>query len=142
MDGAVINGIADDVVRGDLNRFFAGDPTAGGFMAGFFPVMMFWPAGLAMVLAAPRGHRARAAGLLLSMALTSLLTGITEPLEFTFMFLAPLLYGLHALLTGVSLMAANALGALHGFGFSAGLFDLVLNWGWPPIPGVYWDWGW
>ncbi|NHI01559.1 N-acetylglucosamine-specific PTS transporter subunit IIBC [Oceanimonas sp. MB9] len=131
VDGAVINGIADDVVRGDLNRFFAGDPTAGGFMAGFFPVMMFGlpAAALAMVLAAPRGHRARAAGLLLSMALTSLLTGITEPLEFTFMFLAPLLYGLHALLTGVSLMAANALGALHGFGFSAGLFDLVLNWG-------------
>lgn len=86
-------------------------------------------AALAMIAAAPKGQRARAGGLLLSLALTSFLTGITEPLEFTFMFLAPVLYGIHALLTGLSLVAANALGILHGFGFSAGLFDLVLNWG-------------
>ncbi|WP_107851904.1 N-acetylglucosamine-specific PTS transporter subunit IIBC [Oceanimonas marisflavi] len=131
VDGAIVTQIADEVTRGDLNRFFAGDPTAGVFMAGFFPVMMFGlpAAALAMVLAAPKGHRVRVGGLLLSVALTSLLTGITEPLEFTFMFLAPVLYGIHALLTGLSLVAANVVGALHGFGFSAGLFDLVLNWG-------------
>ncbi|MDP5291418.1 N-acetylglucosamine-specific PTS transporter subunit IIBC [Oceanimonas sp. CHS3-5] len=131
VDGASITRIADEVTRGDLNRFFAGDPTAGAFMAGFFPVMMFGlpAAALAMVLAAPKGRRAGVGGLLLSVALTSLLTGITEPLEFTFMFLAPLLYVLHALLTGLTLVAANGLGVLHGFGFSAGLFDLVLNWG-------------
>lgn len=131
VDGATITQVADEVIRGDLNRFFAGDPTAGVFMAGFFPVMMFGlpAAALAMVLAVPKGRRARIGGLLLSVALTSFLTGITEPLEFTFMFLAPLLYGLHALLTGLALVAANGLGVLHGFGFSAGLFDLVLNWG-------------
>ncbi|MGP7734093.1 N-acetylglucosamine-specific PTS transporter subunit IIBC [Oceanimonas smirnovii] len=131
INGGEITQIATEMTRGDLNRFFAGDPTAGVFMAGFFPVMMFGlpAAALAMILAAPEGNRARAAGLLLSVALTSFLTGITEPLEFTFMFLAPLLYGLHALLTGLSLVAANWLGTLHGFGFSAGLFDLILNWG-------------
>ncbi|WMC09283.1 N-acetylglucosamine-specific PTS transporter subunit IIBC [Oceanimonas pelagia] len=131
VDGASITHLAEQATRGDLNRFFAGDPTAGVFMAGFYPVMMFGlpAAALAMVLAAPKGRRARAGGLLLSVALTSLLTGITEPLEFTFMFSAPLLYVLHALLTGLALVAANGLGVLHGFGFSAGLFDLVLNWG-------------
>ncbi|MFP2768193.1 N-acetylglucosamine-specific PTS transporter subunit IIBC [Oceanisphaera sp. KMM 10153] len=131
VDGGVIKELATEVTRGDLHRFFAGDPTAGVFMAGFYPVMMFGlPAGaLAMVLAAPRGKRAQVGGLLLSLAMTSVLTGITEPLEFSFMFLAPLLYVLHALLTGLALVVANLFGVLHGFGFSAGLFDLVLNWG-------------
>ncbi|PSJ47574.1 PTS N-acetyl-D-glucosamine transporter [Zobellella endophytica] len=131
VDGATITQIAGEVTRGDLHRFFAGDPTAGVFMAGFFPVMMFGlPAGaLAMVLAAPKDKRAQVGGLLLSVAVTSFLTGITEPLEFTFMFLAPLLYAIHALLTGLSLVVVNLFGVLHGFGFSAGLFDMVLNWG-------------
>ncbi|WP_445398089.1 N-acetylglucosamine-specific PTS transporter subunit IIBC [Zobellella sp. An-6] len=131
VDGATITQIAGEATRGDLHRFFAGDPTAGVFMAGFFPVMMFGlPAGaLAMVLAAPRDKRAQVGGLLLSVAVTSFLTGITEPLEFTFMFLAPMLYGIHAVLTGLSLVVVNLFGVLHGFGFSAGLFDMVLNWG-------------
>ncbi|OYD25363.1 PTS N-acetyl-D-glucosamine transporter [Oceanimonas baumannii] len=131
VSGGTITQIAAEVTRGDLNRFFSGDPMAGVFMSGFFPIMMFGlpAAALAMIAAAPKGKRARTGGLLLSLALTSFLTGITEPLEFTFMFLAPVLYGIHALLTGLSLVAANALGTLHGFGFSAGLFDLVLNWG-------------
>ena len=67
--------------------------------------------------------------MLLSVGLTASLTGITEPLEFMFMFLAPGLYALHAVLTGLAMVITNALGILHGFGFSAGLFDLVLNWG-------------
>src|SRR4051812_8292697 len=89
---------------GDLKRFFAGDPTAGVFMSGFFPVMMFGlPAAcLAMYHTARSDARRAAGGLLLSMALTSFLTGVTEPIEFTFMFLAPGLYALHAVLTGLA----------------------------------------
>ena len=116
---------------GDLKRFFAGDPTAGGFMAGFFPVMMFGlPAAcLAMYRNALPERRKVVGGLLLSLALTSLLTGVTEPIEFTFIFLAPLLYAVHAVLTGLSMVLMDALGVKLGFGFSAGLFDYVLNYG-------------
>ena len=63
------------------------------------------------------------------MALTSFLTGVTEPIEFTFMFLAPLLYALHAVLTGLAMVLMDLLGVRLGFGFSAGLFDYVLNFG-------------
>lgn len=116
-------------VTGDLNRFFAGDPTAGAFMSGFFPVMMFGlPAAcLAMYRSAPLEKRKGVAGLLFSMALTSFLTGVTEPIEFTFMFLAPVLYAIHAVLTGAAMALMNAIGVHLGFGFSAGLFDYVLN---------------
>lgn len=116
-------------VTGDLKRFFAGDPTAGVFMAGFFPVMMFGlPAAcLAMYHAARPDRRRAVGGLLGSIALTSILTGVTEPIEFTFIFLAPALYAVHALLTGVAFIIMNALHVRLGFGFSAGLFDYVLN---------------
>jgi PTS system N-acetylglucosamine-specific IIC component len=116
---------------GDLKRFFAGDPTAGAFMAGFFPVMMFGlPAAcLAMYHAAPKDRRKGVGGMLMSMALTSFLTGVTEPIEFSFIFLAPLLFALHAVLTGVSFVVMSVLGVKLGFGFSAGLFDYVLNFG-------------
>lgn len=116
---------------GDLNRFFAGDPSAGLFMTGFYPVMMFGlpAAALAMYSTAKPENRSKVGGLLLGVALTSFLTGITEPIEFMFMFLAPVLYLVHALLTGVSMALCAALGIHDGFGFSAGLFDFVLNWG-------------
>ena len=116
-------------VTGDLKRFFAGDPTAGAFMSGFFPVMMFGlPAAcLAMYHTALPERRPLVGGLLVSIALTSILTGVTEPIEFSFMFLAPFLYVIHALLTGVSFIIMNALGVRLGFGFSAGLFDYILN---------------
>ena len=116
---------------GDLRRFFAGDPNAGAFMAGFFPVMMFGlPAAcLAMYHAALPERRKAVGGMLLSLALTSALTGVTEPIEFSFMFLAPVLYAIHAVLTGVAMALMNALGVKLGFGFSAGLFDYVLNYG-------------
>jgi len=131
----VINSIAWFVVgnyhghTGDLNRFFAGDPTAGKFMAGFFPVMMFGlPAAcLAMYHTALPDRRRAVAGLLASIALTSFLTGVTEPVEFSFMFLAPALYAVHALLTGLAFVIMNALDVRLGFGFSAGLLDYVLN---------------
>jgi PTS system N-acetylglucosamine-specific IIC component len=114
---------------GDLNRFMAGDPTAGAFMSGFFPVMMFGlPAAcLAMYHAAKPERRKAVGGMLLSLALTALLTGVTEPIEFSFMFLAPALYLLHALLTGLSMALMDGLHVRLGFGFSAGLFDYVLN---------------
>jgi len=116
-------------VTGDLKRFFAGDPSAGAFMSGFFPVMMFGlPAAcLAMYRAARPDRRKAVGGLLLSMALTSFLTGVTEPIEFTFMFLAPVLYAVHALLTGAAMVLMDLLSVRLGFGFSAGLFDYVLN---------------
>lgn len=131
----VINSIAWFVLgsyhghTGDLNRFFAGDPTAGEFMAGFFPVMMFGlPAAcLAMYHTALPERRRAVAGLLASIALTSFLTGVTEPVEFSFMFLAPALYALHALLTGLAFIIMKTLGVRLGFGFSAGLFDYILN---------------
>lgn len=116
---------------GDLNRFFAGDPSAGAFMTGFFPVMIFGlPAAcLAMYRSARPERRREVGGLLLSLALTAMITGVTEPIEFTFMFLAPLLYLLHAVLTGVAMVLMNALHVRLGFGFSAGLFDYALNFG-------------
>ncbi len=133
----ILNNVAYFVVgdyqgkTGDLTRFFAGDPTAGGFMSGFFPVMMFGlPAAcLAMYHAAAPDRRKAVGGMLFSLALTSFLTGVTEPIEFSFMFLAPVLYAIHALLTGVSEALMNALGVKLGYGFSAGLFDYVLNYG-------------
>jgi PTS system N-acetylglucosamine-specific IIC component len=114
---------------GDLKRFFAGDPTAGSFMAGFFPVMMFGlPAAcLAMYRAALPERRKAVGGLLLSMALTAFLTGVTEPIEFSFIFLAPALYVLHMLLTGIAFVVMNLLGVKLGFTFSAGVLDYVLN---------------
>jgi PTS system N-acetylglucosamine-specific IIC component len=116
---------------GDLKRFFAGDPTAGAFMAGFFPIMMFGlPAAcFAMYRSALPARRKAVAGMLSSLALTSFLTGVTEPIEFSFMFLAPALFLLHAVLTGFSMVIMDLLGVKLGFGFSAGLFDYVLDYG-------------
>ncbi|MFJ9213187.1 PTS transporter subunit EIIC [Streptomyces sp. NPDC102264] len=118
------------VVMGDLTRFFAGDPSAGQFMSGFFPIMMFGlpAAALAIAHSARPEHRKRVTGLMASLALTSFVTGVTEPLEFSFMFAAPLLYGAHALLTGASMAITWALGVHAGFSFSAGLIDYVVNW--------------
>ncbi|WP_165998977.1 N-acetylglucosamine-specific PTS transporter subunit IIBC [Bacillus sp. Cs-700] len=116
---------------GDLNRFFAEDPSAGIFMAGFFPIMMFGlPAAcFAMIAAAKKDRRAEVSGMLIGIAFASFLTGITEPIEFAFMFLSPLLYGIHALLTASSMVLAYVLDIHHGFGFSAGAIDFFLNYG-------------
>jgi PTS system N-acetylglucosamine-specific IIC component len=116
-------------VTGDLKRFFAGDPSAGAFMSGFFPVMMFGlPAACLAMYHTARPERKKAVGgLLVSMGLTSFLTGVTEPIEFSFMFLAPVLYAIHALLTGLAMVLMDLLQIRLGFGFSAGLFDYILN---------------
>lgn len=122
---------AGEIVKGDLSRFFASDPSAGGFMSGFFPVMMFGlpAAALAMYTIAYPQNKKRAMGILFSAAFTALLTGVTEPIEFAFMFLAPFLYVIHAVLTGLALVVMNLLGVKLGFSFSAGLFDYILNYG-------------
>ncbi|BBH35181.1 N-acetylglucosamine-specific PTS transporter subunit IIBC [Pseudomonas sp. St290] len=119
------------VVTGDLTRYFAGDPNGGQFMTGMFPVMLFGlPAAcLAMYRNAPPQRRKVMGGILLSMALTSFLTGVTEPVEFAFMFLAPLLFLLHALLTGLSMAITDWLNIRLGFTFSGGFIDMVLGWG-------------
>ncbi|MFJ5564287.1 N-acetylglucosamine-specific PTS transporter subunit IIBC [Lysinibacillus xylanilyticus] len=122
---------AGEIVKGDINRFLAGDPSAGHFQAGFFPIMMFGlPAAcLAMYFAAKKEKRAAVGGMFVSIALTAFLTGVTEPIEFTFMFLSPVLYGIHAVLTGISLAVSYIIGFRDGFGFSAGLIDYLLNFG-------------
>ncbi|MDS0528579.1 N-acetylglucosamine-specific PTS transporter subunit IIBC [Clostridium sp. SHJSY1] len=115
--------------NGDLTRFFQGDPTAGHFMAGFFPVMMFGvPAiGLAIYFAAKKEKRKSVAGMLISLALTAFLTGVTEPMEFLFIFLSPVLLIAHALLTALSCFLVDSFGVLHGFTFSAGFLDYAIN---------------
>ncbi|MEU0587409.1 PTS transporter subunit EIIC [Streptomyces sp. NPDC006132] len=117
--------------HGDIARFLAGDPTAGQFMTGFFPIMMFAlpAAALAIVHCARPERRKVVGGMMFSLALTSFVTGVTEPIEFTFMFIAPVLYAIHAVLTGVSLALTWALGMKDGFGFSAGAIDFLLNLG-------------
>jgi PTS system N-acetylglucosamine-specific IIC component len=116
--------------HGDLPRFFHGDATAGQFMTGFFPIMMFAlpAAALAMTHTARPERRKAVGGMMLSLALTSFVTGITEPIEFAFMFIAPVLYVIHAVLTALSMAVTWALGVHHGFSFSAGAIDYFLNW--------------
>ncbi|MDD3206099.1 MAG: N-acetylglucosamine-specific PTS transporter subunit IIBC [Lachnospiraceae bacterium] len=116
----------------DLGNFWAGEGTlgvTGMYMAGFFPVMMFGlpAAALAMYHTAKPEKKTIAAGLLMSGALSAFFTGVTEPLEFSFMFLAPGLYAVHALLAGVSGFIVAALPIRVGFNFSAGLVDYVLS---------------
>lgn len=131
---------AGKVFHGDINRFYNGDTTAGMFMSGFFPIMMFGLPGaaFAMYFAAKLERRAAVGGLLLSVALTAFLTGVTEPLEFMFMFLAPLLYLVHAILTGISLYIATALGIHAGFTFSAGAIDYALMYKLPAASNNVW----
>ncbi|MFD8952574.1 PTS transporter subunit EIIC [Streptomyces xanthophaeus] len=118
------------VVHGDIPMFLAGDPNAGQFLSGFFPIMMFAlpAAALAITHCAKPLRRKEVGGLMLSVGLTSFVTGITEPLEYSFLFVAPALYVVHAVLTGVSMAVTWALGVHDGFSFSAGLIDYVINW--------------
>ncbi|EST23607.1 PTS transporter subunit EIIC [Streptomyces niveus] len=116
---------------GDIARFLAGDPSAGQFMTGFFPIMMFaLPAACLAIYHCARPERRKiVGGMMLSLALTAFVTGVTEPIEFTFMFIAPVLYAIHAVLTGVSMALTWGLGMKDGFGFSAGAVDFFLNLG-------------
>ncbi len=116
------------VVTGELPRFTAGDPTGGHLTAGFYPILMFGlpAAALAMIHVANARQKKLAFGILSAAGLTAFLTGVTEPLEFSFMFVAFPLYVIHAILTGLSLAIAYSLDIHLGFSFSAGLMDLLL----------------
>lgn len=129
--GQFINPGTGQVVTGDMARFFAGDPTAGRFMVGLFPYMIFGlpAAALAMIHEARPEMRKAISGVLVSAALTSMLTGITEPVEFAFLFVAPVLFFIHALLAGLSFTIMDLLGVKHGYTFSGGGIDYVLNYG-------------
>ncbi len=135
----------------DLNNFLAGTGTygvTGQYMTGFFPIMMFGLPGaaLAMYMTAKSTRKKIAYGLLLSAGVSAFFTGVTEPLEFSFMFVAPVLYVVHALFMGISLFICAILPVRMGFGFSAGFIDLVLGWVSPmaqnpwmiPLMGIFW----
>jgi PTS system N-acetylglucosamine-specific IIC component len=117
-----------ETVTGELTRFAQGDPTAGTLTSGFYPILMFGlpAAALAMIHMANKKQRGVALGILASAAFVAFLTGITEPLEFAFMFVAFPLYVIHAILTGLSLAISYLLNIHLGFSFSAGLMDLIL----------------
>ncbi|MGL5739146.1 MAG: PTS transporter subunit EIIC, partial [Plesiomonas shigelloides] len=101
----------------------------GMYQAGFFPIMMFGLPGAALAIyhTAKRENREKVASIMLAAAFAAFFTGVTEPLEFSFMFVAPVLYVIHALLTGISVFIAASMHWIAGFGFSAGLVDMVLS---------------
>jgi len=119
---------AGTLATGELTRFAAGDPSAGLLTSGFYPILMFGlpAAALAMIQLAKPRQKKLALGILGAAGLTAFLTGVTEPLEFAFMFVAFPLFVVHAVLTGLSLAIAYLLDIHLGFSFSAGLIDLLL----------------
>lgn len=125
----------DTIGLGDLSHFWAGDTSAdvswslGMYMSGFFPCMMFGIAGaaLAMVHTAKEGKKQVAIGLVASAAICAFVCGVTEPFEFGFMFLAPLLYVIYAILYGIFTFIVALVGFRAGFSFSAGATDLVFS---------------
>ncbi|AHE63135.1 PTS transporter subunit EIIC [Borrelia parkeri] len=117
-----------NIIQGEITRYLNGDPNAGAFTSGMYPVMLFGLPGaaLAMYLTSKKERRKEVGGILLSASLTSFLTGITEPIEYTFMLIAPLLYLIHAILTGISLVITNILEIRIAFSLSAGIIDYFL----------------
>jgi len=116
-----------EVVHGVLNRFFAGDYQAGILGGGFIFKMFGLPAAcLAMYHTAKPENKAKVGGIMLSAALTSFLTGITEPIEFAFMFVAPLLYVFHAVFVSLAFWLTYIMGVRMGYSFSHGLIDYLL----------------
>lgn len=101
----------------------------GRYQAGFFPIMMFGLPGAALAIyhCARPENKAKVLGIMMAGAFAAFFTGITEPLEFSFMFVAPVLYVIHAVLTGISVFIAASMQWIAGFGFSAGLVDMVLS---------------
>lgn len=120
---------AGEILKGDSPRYFGGDPTAGLFMASEFPIMLFGlpAAALAMTLRASTAKRKAVAGIMLSAALTSIITGITEPIEFSFIFAAPLLFVIHVILAFISGLLTHGVDLHLGYTFSASLIDFVVG---------------
>src|SRR3954470_23931838 len=135
--GQFVNPANGELVHGEIARFIAGDPTAGNMTGGYLFKMFGLPAAaLAMWRSARPEQRAKTGSLMISAALTAFLTGITEPIEFAFLFVAPVLYALHAVLAGVAYFVCVALGIKHGFTFSHGLIDYVVLF--PKSHGALW----
>lgn len=125
------------VIHGDINRFFAGDKTAGILGGGFLTKMWGLPAAaIAIWHSARPENRAKAGSIMISAAATSFLTGITEPIEFAFMFVAPALYAAHAVLTGVAFALMNLFEAKMGYTFSQGGIDFLLYFGMDTKPWI------
>lgn len=117
------------VVQGDLPRYFAGDPTAGIYMAGLYPIMMFALPGIALAIIqeAREDLKPKVRKTFLMAALVCFLTGVSEPIEFAFLFAAPYLFFVHVILSGIAMSITYALDIHHGFSYSAGVIDYVLN---------------
>ena len=111
----------------DSGKAIAG--ITGRYQAGFFPIMMFGLPGAALAIyhTAKKGNKDKTASIMLAASFAAFFTGITEPLEFAFMFVAPVLYVIHAVLTGISLFIAATMQWISGFAFSAGLIDMLLQ---------------
>jgi PTS system glucose-specific IIC component len=125
--GQYVDPATGKIIRGEIYRFTSGDPTAGNLAGGYLFKMWGLPAAaLAIWRTAKPENRAKVGGIMISAALTSFLTGITEPIEFAFLFVAPLLYAVHALLAGAAYFVAIKLGIHHSTTFSHGLIDYVL----------------
>ena len=125
--GSFVDPITGETVTGDINRFFAGDPTAGILGGAYWFKMFGLPAAaIAMWHCAKPQNRKQVGGIMLSAALTSFLTGITEPIEFAFVFVAPVLFLLHAVLAGFADLLFVTLGGRMGFTFSHGFIDFFL----------------
>lgn len=120
-----------EVVTGEITRFLNGDPTAGYFLGGFFVVMIFGIPGIALAItrAAKKKKKEETKALMSSGSLTSVIAGITEPIEFTFLFTSPLLYSIHAFYTGLAGAALYVLDVRHGFSWGGSIIDYVLNLG-------------
>ena len=125
--GQYIDPETGKIIRGEIYRFTAGDPTAGHLAGGYLFKMWGLPAAaLAMWRTARPENRAKVGGIMISAALTSFLTGITEPIEFAFLFVAPLLYAIHAVLAGAAYFLCVELGIRHSTTFSHGLIDYIV----------------
>jgi PTS system glucose-specific IIC component len=125
--GQYLDPTTGTMIRGEIHRYTAGDPTAGNLAGGYLFKMWGLPAAAVAIWHSARPeNRAKVGGIMISAALTSFLTGITEPIEFSFLFVAPLLYGLHAVLAGVAYFTCIVLGIKHGTTFSHGLIDYVV----------------
>ena len=125
--GSFTDPATGNVIHGEIARFIAGDPTAGNMTGGYLFKLFGLPAAAFAIWRAARPEqRAKVGGIMFSAALTSFLTGITEPLEFSFLFVAPVLYGFHALLAGLAYFTCVELGIKHGFTFSHGLIDYIV----------------
>ncbi|MCC8999435.1 MAG: PTS glucose transporter subunit IIBC [Candidatus Contendobacter sp.] len=125
--GSYLDPTTGKVITGEIQRYIAGDPTAGNMAGGYLFKMWGLPAAaIAIWHCARPENRAKIGGIMISAALTAWLTGITEPIEFAFMFVAPVLYLIHALLAGVAYFLCIELGVKHGMTFSHGMIDYTL----------------